>query len=576
MFRILGSVSLAAVALGAWGLALPMVSANTPPDVPGKRYALVVGNSAYSSVPALKNAGNDANDVADMLRGLNIEVISLIDATREEMEAAVADLSARAPSSEATLFYYSGHGFQLDGRNYLVPVDATLKNRDQIDDQTLQLDEIIAKLSGNTHQTLILLDACRNNPLPESMQSEGADGLAKVETGAGTFVAFATQPGAVAFDGSGENSPFTHALIENLDEPGISISDLMIKVRVEVEEETFERQLPWDQSSLRSQFYFVPEIERNAEFTPQDLQLLASLSPELRAQFEEVFELQITPPDAIQVADVSPDATEAVIREMRNAVPLGALIPHDEYAKAIELAALNPVATELTAPVPQMRTPQIPQSDAVPADVTVAALVPQESTTASNLGAAPTLGPDALPANATPVVTSTNIIAVELPDEPDPRAETSVATTIDVVPPSGNETIPLPRDLAMLVQTELSRLGCYRSAVDGDWGRQSKRALLRYYATRQIAPNGSEPSTGILNQLQAEATVVCTQTAPRDTTVKTATVVAAPAAATTTTTRTTRGKPRFETQPGHITTPSGNVVPDQKAPIKISPGISMF
>ncbi len=294
-------------------------------DPAGKRLALVVGNSDYQSAAILKNAVNDSDAIAEKLKGLGFEVTSIENAGQKTFRKAVDDFSAKAKGATATVFYFSGHGFQLNGANYLVPTDAKLKSAAAIEKETLRLDSIIAELQGRDRQTLIFLDACRNNPLPESMRDKnGAEGLAQIETGSGTFVAFATQPGNITRDGAGENSPFTLGLLEHMDTPGISISDMMIRVRNSVEKETLQTQTPWDQSSLRSQFYFVPEGEGDDALTDEDRELLMSLDPELRKKFEVRFGLQIESVDEATDGSGETVAAEPLIAHIQPAVSIEA------------------------------------------------------------------------------------------------------------------------------------------------------------------------------------------------------------------------------------------------------------
>ena len=147
-----------------------------------------------------------------------------------------------AETAESVVFYYSGHAFQMSGANYLVPVSAKLDSREGAKKEAWALDGIIARLQSRNRQTLLFLDACRNDPLPAAVRGSGAaaDGLARVQAGVGTFVAFSTAPGDVTVDGVAEakHSPFTSALLDHIEEPGISISDMMIEVRNEVETAT--------------------------------------------------------------------------------------------------------------------------------------------------------------------------------------------------------------------------------------------------------------------------------------------------------------------------------------------------
>jgi len=277
-------------------------------EAEARRLALVVGNSDYSGVSPLKNASRDARDVAEALTRLGFEVTLLTDVQTDDFWDRVEAFSTEAETAESTLFFYSGHAFQMNGANYLVPVDAQLASREAIRNETWNLDGIIARLQDRKRQTLIFLDACRNDPLPQSVRGTGAaDGLARLQTGVGTFVAFATEPGAVTYDGAGEapNSPFTTALLEHIETPGISVSDMMIRVRNEVEERTLRRQTPWDQSSLREQFYFKPSVETRQELSEADFELLAQLPAEDRRKFLDLLRASGFSEASLRAADAA-------------------------------------------------------------------------------------------------------------------------------------------------------------------------------------------------------------------------------------------------------------------------------
>lgn len=255
----------------------PQGAAAEGAKAPPRRVALVVGNAHYRHTPALANPSNDADAMTKTLKLAGFEVTQAKDLEREEFLRVFERFKKTAENAEAALFYFSGHGFQLGGANYLVPIDAALKAKEAIDAETVRLDEIVSGLQSGGRQTLILLDACRNNPLPPDKRVN--DGLALVKAGNDVFVAFATQPGNVSYDGKGETSPFTTAFVQNMNMRGLSISDLMIRVRNDVERITFGQQTPWDQSSLKRQFYFhAPEVTAAAApVAPQSVALAAPL-----------------------------------------------------------------------------------------------------------------------------------------------------------------------------------------------------------------------------------------------------------------------------------------------------------
>ncbi len=228
----------------------------------GRKLALVVGNEAYEALPGLTTPAADAQAMSKALRDLGFEVTLLTDVGPEVFQAVLGSFADQSKTAETVLFYYSGHAFQKDGVNHLVPVNARLVDGADLQRQTWRLDDIAAQLKSGPGQLLLFLDACRDNPLPEAVRGRAGPGLAQFDGGAGTFVAFATAPGALAWDtqAGAANSPFTTALLDHIATPGQTISDLMIAVRNEVDAATGGKQTPWEQSSLRSQFFFAPGV----------------------------------------------------------------------------------------------------------------------------------------------------------------------------------------------------------------------------------------------------------------------------------------------------------------------------
>ena len=274
--------------VGIFAAAVALICASLP--AVAERLAFVVGNADYDAAPDLANSANDATAIADALKRLNFKVTLLTNAGGESLWVELDRFIAEAETAESAVFFYSGHAFQMSGVNYLVPVTAKLQGRESAKAEAWSLDSIISRLQSRSRQTLIFLDACRNDPLPAAVRGSGASagGLARVQTGVGTFVAFSTEPGGVTADGvaGAKNSPFTTALLAHIETEGISISDMMIEVRNDVENATLRKQVPWDQSSLREQFYFQPPVEvAKQELSEADYELLAQLSPEDRKQF---------------------------------------------------------------------------------------------------------------------------------------------------------------------------------------------------------------------------------------------------------------------------------------------------
>src|SRR5437660_9394399 len=228
------------------------------------RLALVIGQSAYRSVPALPNPANDAKAVTQLLTDSGFEVSSASDLSQSQMRDKVSEFAGKVAAKGAdtvALVFYAGHGLQIDGENFLIPVDIDPKREADIPLQAVRLNDILNTLTSvPSRMRILLLDACRNNPFPAINKSAG-HGLAIVDakTGSpGTFMSFSTSPGAEAEDGSGADSPYTVALLAAAKEPGISIEDTFKRVRVSVNKATEGRQTPWDSSSLTDDFRFFP------------------------------------------------------------------------------------------------------------------------------------------------------------------------------------------------------------------------------------------------------------------------------------------------------------------------------
>ncbi len=251
---------LAVLMLLAASLFSTIADAAAQPGTGKRKVALVIGNSVYQHTESLANPVNDSVAMRDALTRLGFEVFSGENVGISQFRKLVGDFKTAAETSETALVYFSGHGFQLRGLNYLVPSDAALKSEGSIGSETIRLDTLISDIQGSGRQTLVFLDACRNNPLPPSQRRD--DGLAQIQAGNGVFVAFATQPGNISYDGRSQLSPFTKAIVNHIGTPGQNISDLMINVRNDVERMTLHQQTPWDQSSLKRQVYLGGEKEQ--------------------------------------------------------------------------------------------------------------------------------------------------------------------------------------------------------------------------------------------------------------------------------------------------------------------------
>lgn len=227
-----------------------------------KKVALVVGNSAYEHTPALTNPKNDADDVAQALRDIGFDVITASDLDKRKMDAALSRFARQSRDSEVALFFYAGHGMQYQGANYLMPVDAKLEDDVSLRFEMTRLDDVRDALESARGVKIIILDACRNNPLAERLAAQAGNrsignvrGLAPLDRAQGMIVAYATQAHNVAADGAGRNSPFTRALLNHIKVPGLEVGTMFRRVTGEVFASTGGVQRPELSISLLTEYY---------------------------------------------------------------------------------------------------------------------------------------------------------------------------------------------------------------------------------------------------------------------------------------------------------------------------------
>ena len=247
---------------------------------PEQRVALVIGNAHYKNAPELANPDNDAQAMAQFLNKAGFEVTSAIDLTQNDMIRVVQDFSskvaARGPNSVA-MVYYAGHGVQLAGENYLVPVDANVSTPNDLTSNSLRLVDLMATLESiPSRMRIVLLDACRNNPFPGV--NDAGRGLAIVDAPNGSIVGYSTAPGTEALDGSGDHSPYTKAFLELAGQPNLPIEQLFKRVRLNVAGSTAGKQIPWESSSLTSDFYFFGDTAVAATRAPNRGPVVAAAS----------------------------------------------------------------------------------------------------------------------------------------------------------------------------------------------------------------------------------------------------------------------------------------------------------
>lgn len=226
-----------------------------------QRVALVIGNSSYKDAP-LRNPVNDARLMAARLREVGFEVMLVENGLQRDINRALTRFGERLNSQTIGLFFYAGHGMQVKGRNFLLPVDAVITTEASVRNESIDVDQVLEQMSASgSLLNLVILDACRNNPFERRFRGSSG-GLAQIDAPKGTLIAFSTAPGKVAADGEGANSAYTEALAKAMTEPGAPVETVFKRVRNEVSRTSRDQQIPWEASSLTGDFYFVSSVRQ--------------------------------------------------------------------------------------------------------------------------------------------------------------------------------------------------------------------------------------------------------------------------------------------------------------------------
>lgn len=278
MFRLKPFLMTASLLGSLFGFACGPVSAQVAPVAPAptalqgpeQRVALVIGNANYQNAPQLANPDDDAQSMAQFLNSAGFEVVAATDLTQNDMLRVVQDFSAKVASrgpNTVAMVYYAGHGVQLAGENYLVPVDAKVSSPTELVNNSVRLVDVMSTLETiPSRMRIVILDACRNNPFPEV--NDAGHGLAIVDAPNGSIVGYSTAPGAEALDGTGGHSPYTQAFLNVAREPNVPIEQLFKRVRLQVNQTTSGAQIPWESSSLTSDFTFFGDTAVAANRAP--------------------------------------------------------------------------------------------------------------------------------------------------------------------------------------------------------------------------------------------------------------------------------------------------------------------
>jgi hypothetical protein len=266
-----------------------------------KRLALVIGNAAYQNTTRLLSPSNDASDMAAALARLGFEVVDGNDLDKRAMERTMRQFTQKLTHADVALFYFAGHAVQSGGQNYLLPTDARLRSEGDIDFEALPLALVLRQMEREAKTSIVLLDACRDNPLARGLarslgtrSSAIGQGLAEVRAGVGSLVGFATQPGNIALDREGRNSPYATALLKHMEAPGKDVGGVLIQVRNDVLSATAGKQVPWEFTALTDAVYLRATATPAAPAPPAPAAALpapaaASLPPDYDKEMEIAF-----------------------------------------------------------------------------------------------------------------------------------------------------------------------------------------------------------------------------------------------------------------------------------------------
>jgi uncharacterized caspase-like protein len=465
-----------------------------------KRVALVIGNSNYQNVPALANPANDAAAITEMFRKASFDVVeSRRDLKYMEMRRALRDFTEKARGADIAVVYFAGHGLEVDGTNYIVPVDAVLERDSDVDDEAISLNRILLAADPATKLRLIILDACRDNPFAKKMKRSIASrslgrGLVGVEANRpNTFIAFAAKEGSTASDGDGRNSPFSAALLRHLTTPGLDIRKAFGFVRDDVMSETGNQQEPYTTNSLGGNDVTLvpaPAAPPVASGNTNAADIRADYELAERVGTREAWDSFLAVNPSGYYADLAKaqrnklaaEAARIAATEKARAAAAEQARLAAEGAKASEqanAAAQSKAAEE--ARLAAEKKKQLEDAKLAVAEEAKAAAQAKADADAEKARLAAERkkqADEALTAANARKAEEATIASAERSgtnaDRPNKSADPAVAS---LTPPDARSEKPAAQDIPRLLQSELKRVGCKTGDIDGEWNASSRRAL---------------------------------------------------------------------------------------------------
>jgi uncharacterized caspase-like protein len=462
-----------------------------------KRVALVIGNSAYKNVAQLQNPVNDGAVIAQTLKNAGFDVVdSRHDMAAAETRRALRDFADQARDADIALVYYAGHGMEVDGTNYLIPVDAKLERDTDVYDEAFSLDRVLLAIEPAKRLRLVILDACRDNPFTKSMKRTLAtraigQGLAKIEpTSPNMLIAYSAKAGSTAADGDASNSPFTIALSKHLTRPGLDVRRAFGFVRDDVLKTTSNRQEPFVYGSLGGDD--VPLVPAKLT-TPSASAPAVNPQAEMRRDYE--LALQVGNKDALsaflaQYSDgyyanlariqlnklAAEEARVAATEKARLAEQERARLAAEGAQKAQQLRAEADAKAAEQARIAAEKAKQVAQEKAAESErkrvatETNVADKPSEKIASLNAGVDRVLGGSS----------ATDKPQGDKAQADQPQGDKTTVASLSAEPSQAEVAKPAPADIAKSVQTELRRVGCLTGAADGEWSAASQRSMTLF------------------------------------------------------------------------------------------------
>ncbi|MHC2336543.1 caspase family protein [Bradyrhizobium sp. USDA 4454] len=480
------------------------------PASAGNRVALIIGNSAYKNAAPLLNPVNDAQMVETSLKDAGFDVVQTrLDLQAAEMRRALRDFADQSRDADVAVVYYAGHGIEIEGTNYLIPVDATLERDTDVYDEAFSLERVLLAVEPARQLRLVILDACRNNPFSDKMKRTVGSraisrGLARIEpASSNTLVAFAAKAGSTASDGNSKNSPYAAALVKYIGTPGLDLRRVFGFVRDDVMKATGNRQEPYVYGTLGGEDVPLVPAKDTAKEAIKEVAREAPPAVMPRAEMRHDYELalQVGNRDALNYFIAQyPDSYYANLaklqlakieaEEKRAAAAEKARQAEQEQARLVNQGAQQAQLAKAAAELKAAQEARATAEAAKEAAQQQAAQAEQRRLAAE--GAAKTSAPAPFAQNR--------------PLDADSNAGTKVAAL-----PSPQAPVPTvaPAELAKSLQTELRRVGCFAGSTDGDWDAASRRSLERYNQNAGTKFDAKAASADALDAIKLKTARVC-------------------------------------------------------------------